>query len=94
MFLAFPLLCECTEKRLIPKNGNEPMPFETLSQARGREVVLHTRKRTQYHGVLQEFDENGNFLISNAVEYNEGVTSDMGEMVINGINVVLVDIRK
>lgn len=76
------------------KNDNEPMPFETLSQARDREVVIHTRKRTQYHGVLQEFDDNGNFLISNAIEYNDGDVSDMGEMVINGINVVLVDIRK
>lgn len=70
------------------------MPFETLSQARGREVALHTRRRTQYYGILHEFDDNGNFRISNAVEYEDGVLSKMGEIVINGINVVLVDIRK
>lgn len=69
------------------------MPFETLSKACGKEVALHTRKRMQYHGVLREFDDNGNFRISNAVEYNDGVGLDMGEMVINGINIVLVDVR-
>lgn len=68
------------------------MPFETLFSAKGKEVVLHTRKKTKYQGILQEFDDNGNFNVSEASETNEDSLEKIGNVIVNGNNIAWIEI--
>lgn len=68
------------------------MPFETLFSAKEKKIVLHTRRRTQYHGIMQEFDDNGNFNISRAEEATEDSLEKIGNVIINGNNIAWIDI--
>ena len=61
---------------------------------KNKKVSFYTKSGMFYRGILRDFDENGNFYVEAATENNREAAEKIGDVVINGINIALLDISE
>lgn len=68
-------------------------PFDALSQARGKRIVIDMKSDSQISGVLKAFDKHINLLLEEAEERIDGeLKKKLGKVFIRGGTIVSVSL--